>query len=104
MWTYFSGVVGGGVYGRVFGTVHTIITGVGVIIAVFQFSTLMCTQAGESATETIIGMGTVGTTNEFLTNGFTRTGMAGTMIDIGKGTELGASRIIILDRTTKGRN
>jgi len=41
MWTYFSGMVGGGVYGRVFGIAHIIMTGIGVIIAVSQVFILM---------------------------------------------------------------
>jgi hypothetical protein len=49
-------------------------------------------------------MGTGGTMNEFLTNDFTRTGIAGIMIDIGKGEELGASRTIDLDHNNRDRN
>jgi hypothetical protein len=39
----------------------------------------------------------------FLTNGFSRTGRAGIMIDIGKGREPGASRAINLDHHNKDR-
>jgi hypothetical protein len=36
MQTYFSGMVGGGVHGKVVGIAHSIITGVGLIITMFQ--------------------------------------------------------------------
>ena len=52
----------------------------------------------------MIGMGTRGAMNEFLTNGCDRTGIAGTMIDTGKGMELGASRTIDLDQRARERN
>jgi hypothetical protein len=39
--TSISGMVGGGVYGKVVGIVHNIITGAGVIIGMFQVSILM---------------------------------------------------------------
>jgi hypothetical protein len=42
--------------------------------------------------------------NPFTTNNFTRTGRGGTMIDIGKGKELGASKAINLDRNNRDRN
>ena len=41
MWTCFSGAVGGGVYGKDIGIAHIIITGVGVIIAMFPVFILM---------------------------------------------------------------
>jgi hypothetical protein len=41
MQTSFSGMVGGGVYGRVVGIVLIIITGVGFIMTEFQASILM---------------------------------------------------------------
>jgi hypothetical protein len=97
-------MVGGGVYGKVVGIAHVIITRAGVIITVFQVSILMSTQVGEDTTETVIGTGTRGAINGFLTNNFNRTGKAGKMIDIGKGKELGASRTINLDRNNRNRN
>jgi hypothetical protein len=42
--------------------------------------------------------------NGFLTSDFNRTGGAGKMIGIGKGSELGASRAINLDHRNKDRN
>jgi hypothetical protein len=42
--------------------------------------------------------------NGFLTDSLHRTGRAGIMIDIGKGEELGVSRAINVDRSTRDRN
>ena len=64
----------------------------------------MLTPIGESTTESIIGTDIIGTMNGFLTNDFNRTGRAGIIIDIGKGKEPGASRVITLDRNNRGRN
>jgi len=97
-------MVGGGVIGKVVGTVHVIITGAGVIITMFQVSILMSTQVGEDTTETIIGTGTDGTMNGFLTDNFNRTGRAGIIIDIGKGKELGASKAINPDPNSRDRH
>jgi hypothetical protein len=41
MWTSFSGMVGGGAYGKVVGIDHNIITRVGVIMTMSQVSILM---------------------------------------------------------------
>jgi hypothetical protein len=41
MQTSISGMVGGGVFGKVVGIVHVITTGVGVIITMFQVFILM---------------------------------------------------------------
>jgi hypothetical protein len=41
MQTSISGMVGGGVFGKVVGIAHIIITGAGVIIAMFQVFILM---------------------------------------------------------------
>jgi hypothetical protein len=41
MQTSFSGMAGGGVYGKVVGIAHIIITGTGVIITMFQVFILM---------------------------------------------------------------
>ncbi len=96
-------MVGGGAYGKVVGIAHIIIAGAGVIMTVFQVFILMSTQVGEDTTETIIGTGTHGTMNGFLTNDFNRTGRAGKIIDIGKGKEPGAFRTINLDRNNRDR-
>ena len=97
-------MAGGGVHGEIVGIVRGIITGVGIIITIFQFSILMLIRVGEDITEAIIGMDTGGTINGFLTTGFNRTGRAGTMIDIGKGKELGVSRTINLGHNNRDRN
>jgi len=104
MQTSFSGMAGGGVYGRVVGIALIIITGVGFIMTEFQAFILMWTQVGEDTTETVIGTDTRGTMNGFLTSDFTRTGRAGIIIDTGKGKEPGASRAINLDRAPRDRN
>ena len=104
MQTCFSGAVGGGVYGKDTGIAHLIMTGVGLIIAMFQVFILISTQVGEDTTETIIGTDTGGTTSGFLTNDFNRTGKAGRIIDIGKGKGPGASRAINLDSNNRDRN
>jgi hypothetical protein len=104
MWTSFSGMAGGGVFGRVVGIVHIIMTGVGFIMTESQAFILMYTRAGENSTDTITGTDARGTTKEFLTGDFTRTGRAGMMIDTGKGEGPGASRDTGLDRSPRDRN
>ena len=69
----------------------------------FHVSILMLTQAGEDSTESVIGTGTGGTMNGFLTNDFNRTGRAGIKIAIGNGKEPGASRIISLAHNHRDR-
>ncbi len=96
-------MAGGGVHGRVVGIAHIIITGVGVIITLFQVFILMLTQVGEATIETIIGTVTVGTMNGFLTENFNRTGRVGIAIDTGKSKEPGASRAINLDLNNRYR-
>jgi len=59
---------------------------------------------GEATTETIIGTGTGGTMNRFLTHDFNRTGRAGRKLDIGNGKERGTSRTINLDHNHSARN
>ena len=98
-------MVGGGVYGKVVGIAHIIMTEVGFIMTIFQNSILMYTQVGEDTIETIIGMAIDGITNGFLTGDFKRTGRAGKKIDVGKGGELGALRNIEIGHNkNKDRN
>ena len=104
MRTSFSGMAGGGVYGKVAGIARIIITGAGVIIAMFPVFILMSIPVGEDTIETITGTGTAGTMSGFPTYDCNRTGRAGKMIDIGKGKELGASRAIKLDHNNRYRN
>ena len=97
-------MVGDGVYGKVIGIAHIIMTGAGLIITIFRDFISKLTRVGEDTTETVIGTGTSGTMNGFLTNDFNRTGKAGKMIDVGKGKEIGASRTINLDHNNRDRN
>ena len=97
-------MVGGGVYGKVIGIAHIIITEAGVIIAMFQVFILMSIPVGEDTIETITGTGTAGTMSGFPTYDFNRTGRAGKMIDIGKGKEPGASRAISRAHNNSDRN
>ena len=103
MKTFFSGMVGGGVHGKVVGIARIITTGVGLIMTMFQVFIMMYTQVGEDITETVIGTGIGGTMNGFLTNDFNGTGKVGIIINIGKGKELGASRAINLVRSNRDR-
>ena len=97
-------MVSGGVYGKVVGIAHSIMTGDGVIIIMFQVFILMSTRVGEDTAEIIIGTGIGGTMNGFLTNDFNRTGAVGERTDIGKSKKLGASRTINLDHNNRDRN
>jgi hypothetical protein len=96
-------MVGGGVYGMVVGIGRIIMTGDGSIMTVSQVFIMILTQDGEDTIETTIGTDTGGTMNGFLPDNFNRTGGAGKIIDIGKGTECGASRAINLDRRNRDR-
>ena len=105
MQTYFSGMAGGGVPGKAVGTGHVIMTGVGVIMTMFQLFISMSTQVGEDTTGIIGGAGTDGPTNEFPTGDFNRTGRTGTIIITGEEKEPGVSRAIeIAQRSTRDRN
>jgi len=97
-------MAGGGDCGKGAGIAHIIITGVGLIIAIFRVSILMSTQAGEDTTGTVIGTATAGIMNGFRIDDFSRTGRAGIMIAIGKSKKTGASRAINLDRSNRDRN
>ena len=97
-------MVGGGGHGKDVGIGHIITTGAGLITTMPQVFILMLTPIGESTTGSIIGTDIIGIMNEFLTNDFNKTGRAGVTIDIGKGKEPGASRVITLDRNNRGRN
>ena len=101
---YFSGMVGGGVYGMAVGIAHIIMTGDGFIMTVFQVSIMMLTHVGENTIEAIIGMDTGGTMSGFLRDNFKKAGRAGKIIDIGNGDKPGAFRIINLEHTNRDRN
>src|SRR5512143_2640019 len=97
-------MAGGGVPGKAVGIAHIIITGVGLIITMFQAFILTWIQAGEDTTEPIIGTDTSGTMNGSLIADFSRTGRTGIMIDIGNGKEPGAYKAINLGRIKRYRN
>ena len=97
-------MAGGGVHGRVVGIAHGIITGVGVIMAMFQVFIMMWILAGEDTTGNAIGTGTRGTMNGLITDDFNGTGRRGIAIDIGKDNKPGASRIINLDHNSRGKS
>lgn len=86
------------------GIARIIMTGAGFIIGLFPVFILMWIQVGEGTTENVIGTGTHGTTNEYLTIKFNRTGEAGKRIGIGKNSKLGASRAINLAHNARDRN
>jgi hypothetical protein len=97
-------MVGGGVYGKVVGIAHVIMTGAGVIMTMFRVFILMWTQVGEDTIETVIGTSTGGTMNGFLAGDFNRTGRVGMISDTGEGKELGMSRNIEFNPNNKDRN
>ncbi len=84
-------MAGGGVCGKAAGIAPIIITGAGSTITRSQVFTTMSIRVGEDTSDSVIGTGTRGTMNGYLTGSFNRTGRAGKMIDIGKGKELGGS-------------
>ena len=102
--TCISGMVGGGVRGKVAGIAPIIMTGAGVITTASPGSILMWTPVGEDTTETIIGVGIGGTMNVFPSDGFDRTGVPGITSGIGKGEGTGASRTIDLGRNGREKN
>ena len=97
-------MVGGGVHGKVVGTAHSIMIGVGLIIMRSRVFILTWTRVGEDTTESIVGTDTGGTMNRFLTSDLTRTGRAGRITDIGKSKRPGESRAINPDRNNRDRN
>ncbi|MBF0557466.1 MAG: hypothetical protein HQL08_01655 [Nitrospirae bacterium] len=91
--TSSSTMDGGGVRGKAAGIARVTTTQVG---PTFQGSRLFMpeyTLAGGMTTGTIAGKGSSGTTNEYLNNGFNRTGWAGKRINIGRNNKLGVSRV-----------
>jgi hypothetical protein len=104
MWMYFSGMAGGGVLGKDVGITRVITIEAGLITAEFRPFILIYTRAGECSIGTVSGTGTRGTMNGFLTAHLNGTGEAGTVVNIGRGKELGAFRDTSLVRTMKGKN
>jgi hypothetical protein len=97
-------MAGGGVYGKVVGITHIIMTGIGFIISMFHVFILISVQTGEDIIETVIGMDTDGTISGFLTDNLNRIGRDGMIIGIGKGEEPGVSRTIKLDHNNRDKN
>jgi hypothetical protein len=64
----------------------------------------MYIQGGDNTAVTMIGTGTGGTMNGFLTNGFGRTGRAGKRINSGRSKKRGTFRGISLDHNSRRRN
>jgi len=64
----------------------------------------MWTRGGEDITEIVIGTGTAGIMNGFLTGDSSKTGRTGIIIDIGKGKEPGVCRAIDLGRNSSEGN
>ena len=96
-------MAGGGVHGEAIGIDHSIITGPGSVIIVFQVFILMWTRIGEDITGAVTGMDTDGNISGFLTTEFNRTGRTGRMTGTGKDKEPGTSGTISLDRHSRER-
>jgi hypothetical protein len=85
-------MVGGGVRGKGAGFAHGNIAQVGSTIKAFHLFMQGYPQVGGMTTGSIIGEGIHGTTNEYLTNNFKRTGAAGKKTGIGRSNKLGVSK------------
>ena len=86
-------MVGGGVRGKDVGIAHGTTTQVGPTIKAFHLFIEGYPQAGGMTTGIIVGKGINGTTNEYLTNKFNRTGGAGKMMGTGRSKNLGVSTV-----------
>ena len=93
MWTSFSTMVGGGVRGKGDGIARRTIVQVGATIETFHLFIEGYHQVGGMTTGNIVGEDVLGTTNEYLTNNFDRTGLAGKKTGIGKNQELGVFKV-----------
>jgi hypothetical protein len=85
-------MVGGGVRGKGAGIVHGNMARVGSTIKAFHLFMQGSPPDGGMTTGSIVGEGIHGTTSEYLTNNFKRTGAAGKRADIGRSNKLGVSR------------
>jgi len=92
MWTSFSTVVGGGARGKGDGIARGTIIQVGATMTTRQLFIEGYHQVGEMTIGSVVGKGISGTTNEYLTNKFNRTGAAGKRTDIGRSKIPGASK------------
>jgi hypothetical protein len=93
MWTSFSTVAGGGVRGKGVGIARKTIVRVGSIIKTFPLFIERYPQAGGMTIGSIVGEGDNGTTTEYPSNKFTKTGTTGKETDIGKSRITGAFRV-----------
>ena len=85
-------MAGGGVHGKGAGIAHGNIAQVGSTIKAFHLFMQGYPQVGGMTTGSIIGEGIHGTTSEYLTNNFKRTGATGKRADIGRSSKLGVSK------------
>lgn len=85
-------MVGGGVRGKGAGIAHGIIAQVGFTIEASRLFIHVYHQVGGMITGSVVGEGTRGTTNEYLTSSFSITGEAGKRADIGKSNKRGVSK------------
>jgi hypothetical protein len=86
-------MVGGGVPGKGAGIARDTTTQVGVIIEAFHLFMEGYPQVGGMTIESIVGEDSHGTTSEYLTSNFNRTGRAGKRANIGRSKMLGVSRV-----------
>jgi len=85
-------MVGGGVRGKDVGIAHSTTTQGGATIKAFHLFMEGYPQAGGMTTGIIVGEGIGGTTNEYLTNKFNKTGGAGNRLSIGRSKIRGVSK------------
>jgi hypothetical protein len=86
-------MVGGGVHGKDAGIAHETITQVGSTIKGSRPFIEGYPQAGEMTTGITVGEDINGTTNEYLTSKFNKTGGAGRRANIGRINKRGVSKV-----------
>ena len=86
-------MVGGGVHGKDAGIAHETITQVGSTIKESRPFIEVFHQVGEMITGIIVGEGISGTTSEYLTSKFNKTGGAGRRANIGRINKRGVSKV-----------
>jgi hypothetical protein len=98
---YTSSAAGGGAPGRDAGTVPGIMTAAGELTAFPRLFTKQFLPAGEMITEIAAGKVIPGSTKEYLTIGFIKTGGHGITTDTGKETNLGTYKVYRQKNITK---
>jgi hypothetical protein len=96
-------VVGGGVSGKDVGIVRGTIIQAGATIEMFHLFIEGSLQAGGMTTGISVGEGINGTTSEYLTNKFNKTGRAGKITGIGRSNKLGVSKVCNPERDHNNR-